>query len=98
MRSPQGYNNTDENKKSGNKRAGKRNNNFSYSASEEHEVFILSVPEEHIGSQASGVPRKASTRMLQQQHNNNSHISWLHTGIPLAGAVSSLRCARVGTP
>ncbi len=88
-----GLNNTEKNKKL---RAGKRSDNwqFSYSTPKEHEVFILSAPKEHILVPRLGVAWKASTPMLHE-HNNSSHLSLLYTGIPLAGAVSSLCCSCV---
>lgn len=70
-----GLNNTDENKKL---RAGKRSDNWqtSHSTPEEHEVFILSVPKEHILVLRLGVAWKASTQMLHE-HNNSSQFSLL---------------------
>lgn len=51
-----GLNNTDKNKKS---RAGKRSDNWHFSTPKEHEVFILSAPEEHILVLRLGVAWKA---------------------------------------
>ena len=68
-----GLNNTDENKKL---RAGKRSDNWqsSHSTPEEHEVFILSAPREHIPVLRLGVAWKAGTQMLHE-HNNSYHLS-----------------------